>query len=353
MLKNKNSILIGMLCLFILVLGACSNDEGSSKDVEESSAATTTASTEAARGEIQEVKAKIAHVYPTALFISEGYDMFAEKVKEKSGGKVEFTVYPAGQLYTDVAAPNAVSSGQIEMGVNTLEMWSSNIAATEFTTLPIFDDMEHVRRSMDNGVNDLLKEELNKFNAEPLLWAEFGFSYFASSGTPLSSAEDFKNKKIRTTAPLMSKFVELAGGTPISISGGEVPQALQRGTIDAAVSGVAGFAASRYFEYTDQYTGPLTPGLVLLTANKDWWDGLNDATREVILSASAETEAWLKEQQEIIFNESVAVIENEGMNFTEMKAETFTSINEELSTIYKNQSGELGEKILNIIEENR
>lgn len=348
-------MLTGVLCLFMLVLVACSSDEDSSKDVEESSAATTTASTttESTSDEIQEVKAKIAHVYPSALFLSEGYDLFAEKVKEKSGGKIEFTVYPAGQLYTDVAMPNAISSGQIEMGVNTLDMWSSNIAATEFTTLPIFEDMEHVRRSMDNGINDVLKVEFNKYNAEPLLWVEFGFSYFASSGTPLTSADDFKNKKIRTTAPLMSKFVELAGGTPISISGGEVPQALQRGTIDAAVSGVAGFAASRYFEHTDQYTGPLTPGLVLLSANKDWWDGLNDATREVILSASAETEAWIKEQEEIVFNESVAIIENEGMKYSELDTDSFASINEELATIYKNQSGEIGEKILNIIEENR
>jgi TRAP-type C4-dicarboxylate transport system substrate-binding protein len=336
----------------MLVITACSNDNGSSK-VEGESSETVVAVDTNASGEIQEVKAKIAHVYPTELFISKGYEMFAEKVKEKSKGKIEFTIFPAGQLYTDVAAPNAVSSGQIEMAVNTLEMWSSNVAAAEFTTLPIFDNQDHLRRSMDNGINDLLKEELNKFNAEPLLWAEFGFSYFASSKKPLSSPEDFKNKKIRTTAPLMSKFVELAGGSPISLSGGEVPQALQRGTIDAAVSGVAGFAASQYFEYTDYYTGPFNAGLVLLSANTDWWNGLNDATREVIFSAAAETEAWLKEQQELIHKESVVKIESEGMKYAELKTEAFAGIKEEIVNVYKNQSGELGNKIIKIIEENR
>lgn len=346
MLKTKNAMLLGVLCLLMLILVACSNNDDSSKGESENLAAATS-------GEIQEVKAKIAHVYPTELFISKGYDMFAEKVNEKSGGKIEFTVFPAGQLYTDIAAPNAISSGQIEMAVNTLEMWSSNIAAAEFPTLPIFDDQDHVRRSMDNGLNDLLKEELNKYNAEPLLWAEFGFSYFASSKEPLTSPEDFKNKKIRTTAPLMSKFVELAGGSPVSISGGEVPQALQRGTIDAAVSGVAGFAASQYFEYTDHYTGPFNAGLVLLSANTAWWNGLNDATREVILSASAETEQWLKDQQELIHKESVAKIESEGMKYAELETESFTSIKEELANVYKKQSGKMGEDIIKIIEENR
>lgn len=351
-LKAYSFIVFALFCM--LLLGACSTETSEenvgTQDVlgEEGASEENTGA-----GEVQEVKAKIAHVYPPELFISKGYEIFAEKVAEKSDNKIKFTIYPAGQLYTDVAAPNAVSSGQIEMGVNTLEMWSSNVAATEFTTLPIFTDADHLRRSMENGIYALLKEELNKFGAEPLLYAEFGFSYFASSDKPLVTPEDFKNKKIRTTAPLMSKFVELVGGSPVAISGGEVPEALQRGTIDAAVSGVAGFAASQYYQYTDYYTGPLNAGLVLLSANQKWWNGLNDTTQQVIVEAASETEQWIKEQQEIVFKESVEKIESEGMKSATFDVNVFADSVTELQTIYTNSSGELGEQIIQIIEENR
>ena len=229
-----------MLFLLIILLTACATDEETVNEVDSQSGS------DESEEQIQEVKARIAHVYPPDLFITKGYDMFAELVAEKSNGKVNFTVYPAGQLYTDIAAPNAVSSGQIEMGITTLEMLSSNIPATEFSTLPIFDGYEHVRKSFENGVEDILKEELNKLSIEPLLWAEFGFAYISSKDKPLDTPESFVNRKVRTTSPLMSEFIELAGGSPVAISGGEVPQALQRGTIDAAVSGVAGFNASKW-----------------------------------------------------------------------------------------------------------
>lgn len=345
MKSYKSSFL--MLFLLTILLAACSTDEETANEVNSQSGSGES------EEQIQEVEARIAHVYPPDLFISKGYDMFAELVAEKSDGKVNFTVYPAGQLYTDVAAPNAVSSGQIEMGINTLEMWSSNIPATEFSTLPIFDGYEHVRKSFENGLEDVLKEELNKLNVEPLLWAEFGFAYISSKDTPLDTPESFVNRKVRTTSPLMSEFIELAGGSPVAISGGEVPQALQRGTIDAAVSGVAGFSASKYYEYTDYYTGPFNAGLVLLSANLEWWNGLNNPTQQVILEAVKETEDWLKDQQQIVYDESVSKIEAEGMKYKELNKDDFAEIIQELNEQYKDRSGDLGEKILQIVEENR
>lgn len=338
--KSVKRLSFTCMLLMGVLLGACSNEESTTQSAE-------------AAGEIQEVKAKIAHVYPPDLFISKGYDKFAELVNEKSDGKVQFTVYPAGQLYTDVAAPNAVSSGQIEMGVNTLEMWSSNILAAEFSTLPIFDDYEHARKSFSNGLGDLMKENLNAVGAEPLLWAEFGYAYFASNDEALSTPDAFKGKNIRTTSPLMSNFIELAGGSPVTISGGEVTQALQRGTIDAAVSGVAGFSTVQYYEYTEYYTGPFNAGLVLLTANKAWWDGLNEETQNVIREASAETEKWIQEEQEAVHKQSVEHIEQEGMKFVELQKDQFAPIIEELEAQYIDRAGDVGEQVLKIVEENR
>lgn len=357
MFKNKKFMLTGVLCLFMLVLVACSSDEDSSKDVEESSAATTTASTtEAAdetNGEIQEVKAKLAHFYSPDIFTYEGYELFADLVSEKSDGKIKFTIFPAGQLYNDANLPTAISSGQVELGVTVGETWASNIPALEFNTLPIFDDTAHFRKALNGGIREIVSDQLATIDVKPLIWTYFDFSYFASSKSALVSPEDFVDKKIRTTGPLMAKFVELSGGTPVAIPAVDVPQALQRGTVDASVSGVTAFQSWKYYEYTDYYSGPFNPGLVLLSANTKWWNSLNEATQNVILEAAKETEDFLVVSHDKVTEEAKAFLTEKGMKYEAVDIAQFSDAIAPLKEQYLSAAGDAGQQIVDIIESSR
>jgi TRAP-type C4-dicarboxylate transport system substrate-binding protein len=349
MLKNKNLMLLGLLCLFMVVLVACSNDDDSSK-VDGESPDSAVATNAEVSGEIQEVKAKLAHFYSPDIFTYEGYELFSDLVSEKSAGKIQFTIFPAGQLYNDANLPTAISSGQVELGVTVAETWASNIAALEFNTLPIYKDTEHFRNALNNGIREIVSDQLAAINVKPLIWTYFDFSYFASSKSALVSPEDFVNKKIRTTGPLMAKFVELSGGTPVSVPAVDVPQALQRGTVDASVSGVTGFQSWRYYEYTDYYSGPFNPGLVLLSANTKWWNSLNEATKNVILEAAKETEDFLIKSHDKVTVEAKTFLAEQGMKYEGVDLTQFSDAIAALKEQYLSNAGEAGQQIIDIVE---
>lgn len=346
-------MLFGVLCLFLLVLTACSSNDNSSTAEENPTIAVTGDSATDAGGEVQEVKAKLAHFYSPDIFTYEGYELFADLVSEKSDGKIQFTIFPAGQLYNDANLPTAISSGQVELGVTVAETWASNIAALEFNTLPIYKDTKHFRKALNSGIREIVSDQLATINVKPLIWTYFDFSYFASSDNALVSPEDFVNKKIRTTGPLMAKFVELSGGTPVSVPAVDVPQALQRGTVDASVSGVTGFQSWKYFEYTDYYSGPFNPGLVLLSANTKWWDSLNEATQNVILEAAKETEDFLIESHDKVTVEAKSFLAKQGMKYEEVNLAQFSDAIDAIKEQYLKNAGEAGQQIVDIVEASR
>lgn len=82
MLKNKYSMLLAVLCLLMLVLVACSNDEDNLNGEGENTVSTV-AKAEDTNGEVQEVKAKLAHFYSPDIFTYEGYELFSDLVSKK------------------------------------------------------------------------------------------------------------------------------------------------------------------------------------------------------------------------------------------------------------------------------
>lgn len=352
MKKNvKKLTVILIIGLFMSILAACGGNGNTQKTASDSKKNNESSnSSNDAGNELEEVKARLAHTYPIEEPVSKGVQKFSELVAEKSGGKIEITIFPSGQLYDDKSMPEALSTGQIEMGMNTVEMWSGQIPAAEFTILPLFSDFDQVHNALDNGISEIFVEELNKLGVQPLIWSDFGFAYFASKEEPLVSPEDFEGKRVRVTSPLLAKYVELAGGSPVTMGGAEVDQALQRGTIDAALSGITAFVKMQYFQYTDYYSGPQNVGLVTTSANLNWWNGLSDEAKEIITEAAAEAQLWTSEEVEKQVEMDVETLSSEGMEMVETNKEDFKEIREQIIQEYLKRSGETGEKIVDIIK---
>ncbi|TSI08984.1 TRAP transporter substrate-binding protein DctP [Lysinibacillus sp. BW-2-10] len=339
MSKLKFLLLLVVGCLMMV---ACSNGE------KETVTTNATPSNDN-EGGLEEVNARLAHSYPVELFVSKGYEKFAELAKEKSGGKINISIFPTGQLYLDVNMPDAVTTGQVEFGVNTLEMWTSHVPSAEFSVLPIFNDYDHVHNTFNTGLHDLFVEEFTKVGARPIMWSDFGYAYYASVDEALSSPDLFEGKKVRTTSPLMAKYVELAGGSPVTLSGEEVVQGLQRGTVDAALSGVAGFTARQYYEFTNKYSGPFNAGIVSLTVNDAFWNGLSKEAQDILLEAAKEAQEWTSAEQLKVHEESIKILEQEGMVYEELNKDAFSEIEQQVIDVYLDKTGEVGQKVIDII----
>ncbi|TMU23152.1 ABC transporter substrate-binding protein [Halomonas sp. ATBC28] len=118
----------------------------------------------------------------------------------------------------------------------------------------------------------------------------------------IDSLDDLESHKIRVTSPEQGAFVEAFGGSPITLSGSEVPTALERGVIDGVLTASAG-GAKNWHEFLDyNYRLPVNYAYSAIIANTNAYESLNEADRETFATiireeASNITEAFLLDEQ--------------------------------------------------------
>ena len=113
----------------------------------------------------------------------------------------------------------------------------------------------------------------------------------------ISGLGDLKGKKIRASGWTTSEFVNALGATGVTLSFGEVPQALQRGVVDCAVTGsLSGYSAG--WGEVSSYLYPLPVGgwdYVIGTISMKAWNGLSPEQQtklQKLIKEKLEQPAW-------------------------------------------------------------
>jgi TRAP-type C4-dicarboxylate transport system substrate-binding protein len=73
------------------------------------------------------------------------------------------------------------------------------------------------------------------------------------SKTPIRTLADFKGKKVRTI-PAYNNLIKSLGAEPISLPSADLYQSLQKGIIDAAITGANDFVGLKLIEVAKYYT---------------------------------------------------------------------------------------------------
>ena len=116
----------------------------------------------------------------------------------------------------------------------------------------------------------------------------------------ISSLADLKGKKIRA-----SEFVTALGATGVTMNFSEVPQSLQRGVVDGAITGsLSGYSAG--WGDVAKYIYPLPMGgwdYIIGTISMKTWEGLSKEQRtklETLIHEKLELPAWDVTERETI-----------------------------------------------------
>jgi tripartite ATP-independent transporter DctP family solute receptor len=252
---------------------------------------------------------------PANHFVTRGQEFYAKQVEAKTKGKVKIEVYPAGQLFSDKDLVRALPNGAVDMAEATCPQWTGIEPLWLILDLPyFFKDRPHWHRVVDSQVGTILKEEFEKKSGVKVLyWMDYGSSAFASK-TPLKTLEDFKGKRIRGTGEPVLKGIQAMGASPVFMGGGEVYLALQRGTIDAANSGLSSFWERKYYEVTKYISAPdFTLGMFVVLINKKKWDSLPADVQKSMLEAAEEAKQWGRVECEKADTEAVTLLKGKGV----------------------------------------
>jgi TRAP-type C4-dicarboxylate transport system substrate-binding protein len=158
----------------------------------------------------------------------------------------------------------------------------------------------------------------------------------------IDSLDDLENHKIRVTSPEQGAFVEAFGGAPITLSGSEVPTALERGVIDGVLTASAG-GAKNWHEFLDyNYRLPVNYAYSAIIANTNAYESLSEADRETFATiireeASNITEAFLVD--ELAQKEAQA---DAGMTIVEASDAEIVKAQEALAPFWQEWASEAG-----------
>jgi len=221
-----------------------------------------------------------------------GANTVAEMINVMSGGRIEVKVYGAKQLVGPFEVFNAVSSGDVQMGHGAAYYWKNKSEAAQFfSAVPFGLNAQEMNGWLYHGGGlELWKEIYAPFNLVPAPAGNTGVQMGGWFNKEIKSIDDLKGLKMRIPG-LGGEVLKRAGGTPVSLPGGEIYTSLQSGAIDATewVGPYNDLAFSFYkvakFYY---YPGWHEPGTTLeAIVHKPTFDKLPKDLQQIVLGACA------------------------------------------------------------------
>ncbi|RJR52526.1 MAG: TRAP transporter substrate-binding protein [Desulfobacteraceae bacterium] len=256
--------------------------------------------------------------FPIDHHCTRGQEYFAKLVTGKTD-KVKIEVYPASQLFNDKDLVRAVSTGAADMGILTPGVITGQVPIFLASDIPfLFSSRDHVHRWIDSEVGEIYREALKKKNFHMIYWIDFSIFGIAST-KPIKTLEDFKGRRIRGVGEMAVEGLRALGAASTFISSSEVYLALQRNTIDGAISGWSTFYDRKYYEVTKYLTDPgLALGVMVVAMNAPAWEKLPKDVQDIIMAAGKEAQAWGRQECEKADSRDLEQLKKKGMEYYEV-----------------------------------
>jgi tripartite ATP-independent transporter DctP family solute receptor len=224
---------------------------------------------------------------------------FAEKVKEKTKGRVEIQVYHSGQLGQTKDLYQGLQMGSIEMAKLPVSFTGEWIPEVYVFDLPyLFNNREEMWRAFRSDVGKKFFNEIYaRQNLVGMMWADDGGRSIYTVNKPVRKPEDLKGLKIRVMpSAIHIQSINEMGGIATPTAWGEVYLALQQKVLDGAENSPVLFWTSKHWEVCKAYS--LTEQFWLptpLLASKKWWDTIPKDLQAQINQAGREAEKYFIE----------------------------------------------------------
>jgi tripartite ATP-independent transporter DctP family solute receptor len=159
----------------------------------------------------------------------------AERIKLKSGGKFEVTVFHSGQLGTDIDTFTQVRIGGVQMMVLSNLISATAAPLTSLCSIPFaLPTYEQVWKAMDGKMGLLMRADLERagYLATDKI-PDDGYHQVTSSTKPINTVDNLAGFKMRIPpSPLQASTWRALGAAPASMNFSELYTALQTGVVD-------------------------------------------------------------------------------------------------------------------------
>jgi TRAP-type mannitol/chloroaromatic compound transport system substrate-binding protein len=246
-------------------------------------------------------------------------ERIAERIRTLSGGRIDITVYAAGEIVPAFEVLGAVGNGVAEIGHTASFYWQGKMpAAAFFTTVPFgLTPAEHVSWIEAGGGQALWDELYAPFGVKPFMGGNTGVCMGGWFRREIGSFADLRGLKLRSLG-LGGEVYRRLGATPQSTPPAEILVSLQSGVIDGAefVGPGTDIALGLYrvapFYYYPGFNKPNGTGECIVALKS--WNALPGDLKAIVAHAcAAEANVALAEMERLNATALTALIGEHGV----------------------------------------
>jgi tripartite ATP-independent transporter DctP family solute receptor len=325
----KKSIILAwcVVCLALVISGGCKKSEDASKS---------------------KVVLKLAHSLDVTHPVHKAMEYMAEKVKEKSGGRMQIQIFPSEQLGTEKENIESLQLGYLAMTKTSTAVMEGFVPRMKIFGIPyLFRDSEHYWKILKGPIGKELLLAGQDKGLRGLCYYDAGArSFYAKK--EIDSPADLVGLKIRVMNSAMSiEMIKAMGGSPTPIPWGELYTSLEQGVVDAAENNPPSYRTSRHYEVCKFYTldeHARLPDILMISVKV--WNDLTLEFQQILQEAVDESVEYQRKIWAEAEKEDLKVVEEAGVKVIYPDKKPFEESVQSMWDEYKDtELGELMEQI--------
>lgn len=233
--------------------------------------------------------------YANKIFVK-----WAERISERTGGNLDIKVRAVIELgYKGPEQLREVKAGAVEGSISPEGYVQGDEPAIGVTWLPFLTPDWESGRAGYEAIKPLIDEVLQeKWNCKLMWMHPFPEIAIHTTTKEIKTLDDFEGLKLRSPGGYWAQAIELAGGAAALIPQDDTYTALQRGTVDGALTSFQTFVNLSWYEacgVSNRIPFVATTG-TLTYFNLDAWNSLPDNYQKIVLDEcqKVEDELWAR-----------------------------------------------------------
>ena len=246
---------------------------------------------------------RLAHSLDVYHPVHKAMVFMAEKVLEKSNGKMKVRIYPGGQLGNERELIELLQIGSLGMAKVSTAPLEGFIPKMKIFGMPyLFKNDEHRWRILNGTIGKELLLSGEPYFLKGMCYYDAGSRSFYTKNNPINEPADLKGLKIRVQKSQTSiNMVKSLGGSATPIPWGELYTSLQQGVVDGAENNPPSFYLSKHYEVCkfysiDEHTS--IPDVLIMSTHV--WNGLNSQEKKWLQSSVDQSVNY----QRVLWNEA-------------------------------------------------
>lgn len=259
------------------------------------------------RAQAKTVVWNFPHVSAPTYYHTINYTAFTNKVREKSGGRMDIRFHAASSLYPGPELIPAVLDGRAEIAPVLAAYLTDVLLEMGPLELPFMTHSMEEHKRAGFALRGFYAEALAKKGLKLLAMSTWPSQQIFST-VPIRTVADWKGKKIRVYGADSANLTRALGGAPVNIAFGEVYSALEKKTVDGAMTSATNAEPMKFFEVAKflDYWYLAGASQEWIVANQKAWDALPKDLQQAVLDGVKESNLEEKEWADAIaFDERV------------------------------------------------